>query len=271
MEQIRQFNHENRHMSSTTHEIFFEALGTGSAPVFWGHGWGQTHGAFLPLAQSLAGMGRHVLVDFPGFGKSPLPPDHHGDVWGTAEYADALAALIRAQGCGPVIWVGHSFGCRVGIQLAARHPELVRGLFLIAAAGLPRVTNPLRRAYFKARIRLYKFLKTLIPHGLPEQWLLKTFASPDYLNAGPLRRIFVKVVNENLAETAAKIACPVVLVYGALDTETPLDIGERYANIIPSAELVVMDGFDHYTVLSEARHAVAHRLNAFINTVMKSA
>jgi pimeloyl-ACP methyl ester carboxylesterase len=254
-------------MSSSTPKIYFERLGERGGPVFWGHGWGQNHAAFMPMVRSLEGMGQHWALDFPGFGQSPLPPSD----WGTAEYADAIADFIKSQTSEKIVWVGHSFGCRVGLQLAARHPELIGGLFLIAAAGLPRVRNPLKALYFKARIRLYKLLKKLIPFGLPEQWLLKTFASRDYLSAGPLKNILVKTVNENLSEVAATITCPVVLFYGTDDTETPPDIGQRLAHIIPHAELVVLSGFDHYTILDGARHQVVHKLNGFIKEVHKAA
>lgn len=243
--------------------IHFEQLGGSGPDIFWGHGWGHSLQAFLPLARSLENAGAHRVIDFPGFGDSPLPPEN----WGTAEYADAIAAFIKDQTSRKIIWIGHSFGCRVGIQLAARHPELIAGMFLIAAAGLPRKRPLHKKLYFKARIKLYKFLKKLIPFGLPEKWLLKTFASPDYLKSGPLRKILVRVVNEDLSEQARTVKCPVTLLYGGQDTETPPEIGHRLAHLIPGAEMVVMDGFDHYTILSEARHQVARRINAFIKTV----
>jgi pimeloyl-ACP methyl ester carboxylesterase len=246
--------------SPTGTEIHFKELGGQWRPMFWGHGWGHSLENLLPLAQSLENSGHHWVIDFPGFGKSPPPP---GD-WGTAEYADALAEFIKSKTDQKIIWIGHSFGCRVGLQLAARHPELIDGLFLIAAAGLPRIKNPIKKLYFKGRIRLYKLLKKLIPFGLPEQWLLKTFASRDYLNSGPLRTILIKTVNENLSDIAAQVRCPVTFIYGSNDTETPPNIGERFCKIIPNAELIVLDGYDHYTILTEARHQVAHRLHSFI-------
>lgn len=246
--------------------IHFEQLGGPGPDIFWGHGWGHSAQAFLPLARSLESAGLHRVVDFPGFGDSPPPPED----WGTAEYADALAAFIRGQQTQAgrkIVWIGHSFGCRVGIQLAARHPDLIAGMFLIAAAGLPRKRPLHKKVYFKMRIKLYKFLKKLIPFGFSEQWLLKKFASPDYLKSGPLRKILVRVVNEDLSAQARSVNCPVTLLYGAQDSETPPETGHRLAHLIPGAEMVVLEGFDHYTILSEARHQVAHRLNAFIKTV----
>ncbi len=242
--------------------IHFLTTGCGKTPVFWGHGWGDTHQSFLPWARRFEKTGTHVLVDFPGFGGSPAPPE----IWGTAEYADAIAALIKdriATG-EKIIWVGHSFGCRVGIQLAARHPDLIGGLFLVAAAGLPRKRSLWQKLYFKGRIRLYKALKRLIPLGLPEAWLMKRFASADYQNAGALRKVFVRVVNEDMKDIAASITCPVMFLYGAQDDETPPEIGQRFAEIIPNARMIVLDNFDHYTILGAGVHQAAGHLDRFI-------
>lgn len=240
----------------TTNDILlsYQTLGSKGSPVIvWGHGWGQSHTAFLPLAGSLESTGRHVLVDFPGFGESPAPHT----VMGTEDYADLIAAWARDQKIEKLIWVGHSFGGRVGLQLASRHPALVQSMTLIAAAGLPRKRSLLKTLYIKARILTYKTLKKLTPFGLSKDWLNKTFASADYQSAGAMRSIFVKVVNEDLSEQARQITCPVNLVYGTNDTETPPEIGERLARLIPNAKMVHLDGQDHYSVLSEGRHPVA--------------
>ncbi|MBL4804452.1 MAG: alpha/beta hydrolase [Alphaproteobacteria bacterium] len=235
--------------------------------LFWGHGWGQSHRSLLPLAESLSQTGDHILVDFQGFGQSPAPEE----AWDSGDYAEAMAKFIRAQTDKPIFWVGHSFGCRVGLELAARHPDLIAGLCLIAAAGLKRKRSPFKKAYFKARIMTYKALKKLIPFGLPEEWLMKKFASADYKNAGNMRQILVKVVNEDLSDVAQKVQCPTLLIFGENDDETPPEFGERYKSLIKDAELIVMDGFDHYTILSDARHQVAHKIKGFVEQKVQTA
>lgn len=49
----------------------------------------------------------------------------------------ALATLIENESDGPVVVVGHSFGCAVALHLAAQCPDLVSGLVLLdPAVGL---------------------------------------------------------------------------------------------------------------------------------------
>lgn len=248
-------------------DIFFTTAGAPDADVVmvWGHGWGQTHQSFMPLVTSLEKSAFHIVIDFPGFGQSPVPPD----VWSTSDYADAVAKLIRSQTDKPVIWAGHSFGGRVGLQLAAHHPGLIKGLCLIAAAGLPRKHPLWHKLYYGARIKLFKFLKSLIPHGIvKEDWLMRTFGSADYNQAGPMRSILVKTVNEDLTETARKISCPTLLIYGENDTETPPEIGERLQTLINGSKMVHLPAQDHYSVLGEGRHQVAPLVKTFINKTL---
>ncbi|MGB8405089.1 MAG: alpha/beta hydrolase [Mycobacterium sp.] len=73
-----------------------------------------------------------------------LAPDllgHGRSSWDAPWNIDAnvaeMAALLQAQADGPVVVVGHSFGCSVALNLAAAHPELVAALVLLdPATGL---------------------------------------------------------------------------------------------------------------------------------------
>ena len=49
--------------------------------------------------------------------------------------ADLLAQLITSRNAGPVVVVGHSYGGGVALFLAAQHPDVVKGLVLVASLG----------------------------------------------------------------------------------------------------------------------------------------
>jgi pimeloyl-ACP methyl ester carboxylesterase len=239
------------------------------APLFvWAHGWGHTHRNMLPLAEATRRLGSSVLLDLPGFGDSPPPPG----AWSTADYADAvaefLAARFSAEGPpGRRIWIGHSFGCRVGLQLASRHPGLIGGLFLIAAAGLPRTRSLPERIRFAARRWAFRTARSLTPEGPRRDALRARFGSADYARAGPMRPILVKAVGEDLSEVARTVSCPAVLVYGDRDSETPPEIGTRLSGLIPQSRLIVLRGFDHWSVLTDGRHQIVQRLSEFVEQI----
>jgi len=232
----------------------------GGPLLIWAHGWGHTHRALLPIAESLRPIASSKLIDFPGFGESPMPPA----VWGTADYADAAAEWLRTLPPGRHIWIGHSFGCRVGLQLAARHPDALQGLFLVAAPGLPPRRSPKARIRIAARRWAFRIVRILTPEGPARDRLRERFGSADYRRAGAMRPILVKTVSEDLSDAARAVRCPVVLVYGENDRETPPEIGERLKTLIPNAQLFVLRGFDHWNVLTDGQHQLTHRLSEFL-------
>jgi pimeloyl-ACP methyl ester carboxylesterase len=232
----------------------------GAVELIWAHGWGQTHEALLPLAQAMRRAARSVLMDLPGFGASPLPPE----TWSTADYADAVAEWLGSLAPARRIWVAHSFGCRVGLQLAARHPETLGGLFLIAAAGLPPQRSISARARATARRWMFRLARRFAPEGPARDRLRARFGSADYRAAGALRPILVKAVGEDLTEAAQAVRCPAVLVYGDQDRETSPEIGVRLNRLMRGSRLVTLRGFDHWSVLTDGRHQIIQRLSEFL-------
>jgi pimeloyl-ACP methyl ester carboxylesterase len=107
-----------------------------AAPALFVHGLGGQSTNWTDLMAMLRDRLDGVAVDLPGFGWSPPPLD--GD-WTPRRTADTLADLVRDRWGGePVHVFGNSMGGAVAVQLAARHPALVRTLTLVSPA-LPRI------------------------------------------------------------------------------------------------------------------------------------
>lgn len=234
--------------------------GTGGSSLVWLHGWGMEHSSLSRLASLFKSTHTNRLYDQPGFGKTPRLEDGAG----TECYADALAAQLEAMDCGPHIIVGHSFGGRVAVQMAARHPALVKAIVLIGGAGLRRR----RSLFFKFKAfclrllgRLAQLIDNLLGSSLRKAYI-ERFGSTDYKNAGPLRPTFVRVVNEDLSAPAKALRCPALLIYGSDDTEAPPEIGRRFENLMPIARFVEVQGFDHWDILSRG----AYQCEALIRT-----
>jgi pimeloyl-ACP methyl ester carboxylesterase len=101
------------------------------------HGLGGAGSNWALLAPELSRRRRVLVLDLPGHGgSSPLPAAP-----GLGPYADAVAAVVEHEQLAAVDLVGHSFGGLVSIRLAVRRPELVRGLVLVAAAGISSSTR----------------------------------------------------------------------------------------------------------------------------------
>ncbi len=212
------------------------------------HGWGGSTASWGPVLDDLLNRGYEVLaVDFPGFGGSDLPPRP----WGVPDYAHNLRQLLLQTGFYPAHVIAHSFGGRVALVLAACWPELVRRMVLVAGAGI-RLQSPrvrLIRALTKALKAVFSIPGLSLFKGRVQEALNRRFASSDYLQAGELRPTFARVVGQDLREYAARVRASTLLIWGELDTETPLAQAKVLESLIEDSGLVVLPGAGHFCYL----------------------
>ena len=232
--------------------MYFQLYGEGETAVVYLHGWGCDGSIFAPIAQRLPNY-RNYLVDFSGFGKSSQPKD---DGFTVADYAEELREFLAEQGLTHVTLVGHSFGCRVAMVLAATYPQLVERMLFVGPAGLRRFS--FARWCKVARYKIRKFFAKMKFATLPQN-----SGSEDYRNCSPaMKRTFVKVVNEDLSRYAKRVKCPVLIVNGRSDTATPLKHAKRLQRFIPDCQLVEIDG-GHYAFFC-APQAFANTVKNFV-------
>lgn len=109
--------------------LHVEAWGAPASPhVVYLHGV-TGHGRNAEaLAQGWLGDYRVLAPDLLGHGSSPHEPP-----W---SIGDQVAAIVETVGSTPATWIGHSYGGRIALELAALHAELVERLVLLDPAIL---------------------------------------------------------------------------------------------------------------------------------------
>jgi len=112
--------------------IRYRTMGKG-APLVLLHGWGTSLDTFRPMAEDLGRFHTVTSFDFPGHGQSDLPPG----AWAVDDFVGLTLELMAELGIEKASVLGHSFGGRVAIKLAAAHPDKVDRLVLVDAAGVP--------------------------------------------------------------------------------------------------------------------------------------
>ena len=97
------------------------------------HGVTSHGGRFRRLAEGLAGRYRVLSLDLRGHGRSEWEPP-----WSLETH---VADVVETVGGTRATWMGHSYGGRIVVELAARHPELVERAVLLdpALQVLPHV------------------------------------------------------------------------------------------------------------------------------------
>ena len=89
------------------------------------------------------------------------------------------------------------------------------------------------------------------------------YGSSDYRAAiGVMRQVLVRAVNESYERELEMLSCPVELVWGEADAETPVEVARAAASLILRARLTVLPGKDHFTALLDPalRTAVENHL-----------
>jgi pimeloyl-ACP methyl ester carboxylesterase len=268
-----------------------EVFGTGR-PLLMLHGWNRAGGDLKSLAALVAGDRTVHLVDLPGFGASPLPEQrevHSGvtslggessvsspmteSAWGTHEYGELMVRYLQSVGITSCDLLGHSFGGRICLRIASRYQSMVGSMVLIGSHGL-QLPKPFKVAV-KSRLlrtlrRIVRLVDTTFNTKLYTKKFVPFFGSRDYLNAGPLRAILVKTVNEDQSENVRWITAPTLLLWGALDTETPIAMGRRFQQLIGGARLISLDNHGHDPFQDVGAHLCAYHIESFLRRLDES-
>lgn len=235
------------------YNICYKITGAGDKTVVILQGWGTDLGVYDSVAAAISGKYRVVQFDFPGFGGSDEPRE----AWNVDAYADFFCKLMQALDIREAALIGHSYGGRVIIKLAARDslPFAISNIVLIDSAGIV----PEKSFAQKLKIRRYKLLKRflnlkviyfLFPE-LIDDWRSRQ-GSADYRNATPMmRKCLVMAVNEDLRHLLPKIQQDTLLIWGDKDTATPIGDARLMDQLIPNSGLAVLDGTGHFSFLEQ--------------------
>jgi pimeloyl-ACP methyl ester carboxylesterase len=212
--------------------------GSGPPSVIALHGWSRDSSDWDDVLR-----GEDALaLDLPGFGNTPVPDA----AWGTPEYAEVVVDAICNVAAPPFTLVGHSFGGRVAVQIAASRPELVAGLVLTGAPLYRRAAPAKPLATFRAAKALHR--AGILSDALMDR-MRHRYGSADYrATSGVMRALFVKVINENYDAPITAIGAsevPVFLVWGEHDREVPLSVASRIHAAIGGSTLRVVPGAGH--------------------------
>ncbi len=252
----------------------YEEHGAGAAIVLL-HGLLFDGGMWRHQIAPLAAVGRVVVLDGPGHGKSEVPPaftleDH------AAAVVDALGALEIER----AVLVGLSWGAMVALRVALAHPGRVRGLALLgASAETESRADVLLHGAFVGFGRRFG-----LPSAVARFHLVPMILGPRTIAEQPeLVRSVVRGMNVHsrdgaaLASTAVvrrgcvlgaigRISVPTLVVCGREDRTTPVVRSERICAGISGARMVVLDDCGHISALEQPER-VNEELVGFVGAV----
>lgn len=210
-------------------------------PIVLVHGALMSHSVWRPQLDALSDRFRCVAVDLPGHGVLV-------DERFTLDAAVArVAAAIGAAG-GRAVLVGLSLGGYVAMALAARRPELVRGLVI---AGCTREPDGLSRTAFQLyalglRVVPQRPLRAVVDRLF--RWRYGRRVADAIVVGGYHPRgggVGVRgVVGGRFRERLLEYGGPILAINGSRDVVFHLG-ARRFLAGIPNARLVVLRGASH--------------------------
>lgn len=221
-----------------------------SAPLVFLPGWcvGRT-----PLKATVDAL-KGEIFDLPGYGNAPLIADFYAA-------ADDIAARLQPG----TTLAGWSLGAQLALAVAARHPDKVGKLILVAGTtsfvqrdGWPHAMAPDMLAEFAAGIAAD--VEAMLPRFVggfnrgdarAKAVTLELLQLADPRPAGEVLATGLNWLRDiDLRDIAPQVKAPTLLIHGAADPLMPLGAAEALAALIPGAQLAIFDDCAHAPFIS---------------------
>ena len=239
-------------IETTALRLHIQDTGPRDAPVLiMLHGLGSSLQAWEAWAEALSDRYRVIRYDLPGFGLTG--PDANVNYSPLRSIA-VLSTVLNLWSIRRVTLIGHGIGGELAWQFAARFPERVEKLVLIAPCGVGYTRTP------KLTIQ-NRLLPFTMPTWWVRMWLRRAYGDPRrltpetirrhrdlMLTAGNRKHLLVRIWMSLLNFTRPqldKVVAPTLLLWGERDRLMPVASAELYRKTLPQVSLVVLPGLGH--------------------------
>jgi pimeloyl-ACP methyl ester carboxylesterase len=243
--------------------VHYRDQGPREAPVIvLVHGFSASLHAWEPWVDRLSGDYRVVSLDLPGHGLTRAPDDYAPSTANSVAVVDQVASRLALP---PFVLGGNSMGGGVAWNYALAHPDRLRGLVLVDAAGWPDperrrdgapvvfklLGNPVGRWFLRnADPRLFA------EKGLRQAYLDERLVTPQLvtryvdLARAPGHRAILTGGRGGppptvTPDTFKAIRTPTLVMTGEQDALIPAASARAMAQAIPGARLIAYPGVGH--------------------------
>jgi pimeloyl-ACP methyl ester carboxylesterase len=232
-------------------------------PVILIHGAGSNHLVWPAELRRLPGQ-RVLAVDLPGHGRSSGVVQQS-----IPAYADQMIDFLAALGLYQAVFVGHSMGGAIALDLAIRHPTHVAGLGLISTGAylgidpdfLENLGNPLT-----VPNALHVFQgRAFGPQASPAliERCMQTFKET---RTSILYGDWQACAKFDQREAITSIEAPAWVIAGGEDRMVPIAYAHFLAGRIPAARLQILPTAGHMALLEQPGQIV-QGLQQFLSAI----
>ncbi len=236
--------------------VHFRDEGEG-VPLVLLHGTASSLHTWDAWTTNLKATYRVIRLDLPAFGLTGPHPEHR---YTLPDYVAFLAKFLAELGIERCHLAGNSLGGNIAWNFAATYPQRVEKLILVNPSGYP--TGKKRPWIFTlaATPVANGIVRYITPRFLIEKNLQQVYYNDAKITEALIERYYdftlregnreafierAKVPFTDRTQQLSAIQAPTLVMWGKEDAWIPASLGQRFAEAIPHAELVLMDSTGH--------------------------
>ncbi|MEA3295585.1 MAG: alpha/beta hydrolase [Patescibacteria group bacterium] len=204
------------------------------------HGWQSSKEKWEKVKNVLQKQQQVIVPDLPGFKKETRLKQ----IWDLDDFVKWFEKFSLNKG--KFFLLGHSFGGRIAIKFAIKHPDKIKALILVDSAGIipdikhKKITKFIIYAQKISFLPFYNFFRKMF-----YKYILKT---TDYVEAEKvpyLAETFKNVIAQDLTKYFSEIKVPVFIVWGDKDKLTPVSDAYIMNKKIKNSKIQIFKNIGH--------------------------
>jgi PAS domain S-box-containing protein len=247
-----------------------QVSGSGSATIFFAHGFGCDQTMWRFIEPVYAGRFRTVKFDLVGAGLSDLAAYDRKKYSSLQGYADDVLEIIKEFGQGPAIFIGHSVSAMIGMLADLKEPGLIAAQVMVSPS--PCYLNDgdyvggFEREDIDSLLELIQsnylgWSSKMAPAimGAPEKPELGIELTNSFCRTNPdIAKQFGRVtfLADNRKELPL-LNTPTLILQCSEDLIAPIAVGEYMSRVLPHGTLKIIRNTGHCPHMSEPAACIA--------------
>ncbi len=252
--------------------INYELEGNGKTIVFV-HGLSDNMEYWKILTNELKKKYQVLIYDLRGHGNSTSDDEEIS----INLYQEDLYHLLKALNIDNAVFAGLSLGGNIIMDFAINHPEMLNGLIVMSSfceqtERLAKIFNDFEEEIDKGFV---EFFDVIVPYTLTEDMLEKHSETLKFIKHETAKVANIEGIKKgikagytlNITARLCEIDVPTIVIAGAEDDLTDLDIQRKISDNIKNSELIVLENTKHNLLVGYNIENILNIINEFMSKI----
>ncbi|MEM1124707.1 MAG: alpha/beta hydrolase [Bacteroidota bacterium] len=245
-------------------DVHYQRVGQGH-PIVLLHGFGGQVWNWRNWLPTLKKKFEVIAVDLPGFG---LTGPHPEGIYSTERSIEFLDQFLGKIGVDSFHLAGNSMGGGIAWQYTLAHPDKVKKLILLNAAGYPKKTKKTIAGFKVLQYPIfYPLITKITPRSIIKKSLQGTYVDQSFANEKEVelymdmlrregnRQVLIdrtKTRRTDKSHLIKNITHPTLIIWGDQDGVIPVENAHKFKEDITGSELIIYQNAPQFHPLANA-------------------